>query len=42
MKPSLNSIALTRKLLTFNTMNPPGQERACAEYLGKLLGDGGF
>jgi len=42
MKPSLNSIALTRKLLAFNTMNPPGQERDCAEYLGKLLEDGGF
>ncbi len=42
MKPSLNALSLTRKLLGFNTMNPPGQERACAEYLGKLLEDGGF
>ena len=42
MKPSMNSISLTRELLAFNTMNPPGQERACAEYLGKLLEDGGF
>ena len=42
MKPSLDFLSLTRKLLTFNTMNPPGQERGCAEYLGKLLEDGGF
>lgn len=42
MKPSLNSLSLTRKLLAFDTVNPPGQERVCAEYLGKLLEDGGF
>lgn len=42
MKPSLNALSLTRELLAFNTMNPPGQERACAEHLGKLLEDGGF
>ena len=42
MKSSLNALTLTRELLAFNTMNPPGQERACAEYLGKLLEDGGF
>jgi len=42
MKTSLNALSLTRELLAFNTMNPPGQERACAEYLGKLLEDGGF
>lgn len=42
MKPSLNSLSLTRKLLAFDTVNPPGQARACAEYLGKLLEDGGF
>lgn len=42
MKPSLNSLSLTRKLLAFDTVNPLGQERVCAEYLGKLLEDGGF
>jgi succinyl-diaminopimelate desuccinylase len=42
MKPSLNSLSLTRELLAFNTMNPPGQEHVCAEYLGKLLEDRGF
>ena len=42
MKPSLDAISLTQKLLGFNTINPPGQERACAEYLGTLLEAGGF
>jgi succinyl-diaminopimelate desuccinylase len=42
MKMSLDALSLTKKLLAFDTMNPPGQERACAEYLGRLLEDGGF
>ncbi|MBW1780921.1 MAG: M20 family metallopeptidase [Deltaproteobacteria bacterium] len=42
MNASLNALSLTRKLLGFNTMNPPNQERDCAVYLGKLLEDGGF
>ena len=42
MKPSLNVLSLTRSLLAFDTVNPPGKERACAEFLGKLLEDGGF
>jgi succinyl-diaminopimelate desuccinylase len=33
---------LTRELLRFNTVNPPGMERACARHLGKLLEDAGF
>ena len=33
---------LTRRLLRFDTINPPGQERACAEHIGRLLEDGGF
>lgn len=36
------AISLTRELLAFNTINPPGQERACAEFLGKRLEAGGF
>jgi acetylornithine deacetylase/succinyl-diaminopimelate desuccinylase-like protein len=36
------SISLTQKLLSFNTINPPGLERDCAEYLGQILEDGGF
>ena len=37
-----NSIDLTRNLLAFNTMNPPGQEQECAKYLGRLLEAVGF
>ncbi len=35
-------LALTRDLLHFNTINPPGQERDCARHLGKLLETAGF
>jgi succinyl-diaminopimelate desuccinylase len=35
-------LALTRELLSFNTINPPGMERACAQLLGKRLEDAGF
>ncbi|MBD3885659.1 M20 family metallopeptidase [Phormidium tenue FACHB-886] len=38
----LSPLTLTRKLLSFNTMNPPGQERECAQYLGGLLEESGF
>ena len=34
--------ALTRELLAFNTINPPGQERACAHRLGAILEDAGY
>ena len=33
---------LTRELLRFNTINPPGMERACAQHLGKMLEGAGF
>lgn len=36
------ALALTRELLHYNTINPPGAERACARHLGKLLEDAGF
>ena len=42
METDLDVISLTRELLSFNTINPPGLERDCAEYLGKLLEAGGF
>jgi succinyl-diaminopimelate desuccinylase len=40
--PALKTIQLTRDLLQFNTINPPGMEQACARYLGRLLEDAGF
>ena len=42
MNPYPDAVALTRKLLSFNTINPPGAEQACAEYLGTLLERAGF
>ena len=33
---------LTRELLAFNTINPPGTERACARHLGAILEAAGF
>ncbi len=33
---------LTRELLAFNTINPPGQERACARHLGAILESAGY
>ncbi len=42
MATEVNALELTRDLLSFNTINPPGQERECGQYLGKMLEDGGF
>ena len=42
MAAPLDLISLTRRLLSFHTVNPPGQERECAEYLGRLLEQGGL
>jgi succinyl-diaminopimelate desuccinylase len=39
---TLDSISLTRKLLGFDTVNPPGNERECARYLGGILEHAGF
>jgi len=39
---SLDPRALTRELLAFNTINPPGMERACARRLGAILEEAGF
>jgi succinyl-diaminopimelate desuccinylase len=37
-----DAVALTRKLIAFDTHNPPGNERECARFLGGLLEDAGF
>ena len=42
MGRALDPRALTRELLAFNTINPPGMERACARHLGALLERAGF
>ncbi len=36
------ALSLAQELLTFNTINPPGQEKECTVFLGKKLKDGGF
>src|SRR3954465_2703287 len=35
-------IELLRSLIRFDTSNPPGNERACIEYVGGLLGRAGI
>ena len=37
-----SSVELTQDLVRFNTINPPGAERACAERLASLLEGAGF
>jgi len=39
---ALDPRKLTRELLAFNTINPPGMERACARHLGAILEGAGF
>ena len=38
----LNPLSLTRKLVSYNTVNPPGNERECAQFCGHLLEDAGL
>ena len=38
----MDEIALTRDLLGFNTINPPGQERDCAHRAARFLEEAGF
>jgi len=37
-----DAIALTRALLAFDTVNPPGRERDCANLIASLLQESGF
>lgn len=37
-----DAVALTKDLLRFDTVNPPGRERDCARHAGALLLDWGF
>jgi succinyl-diaminopimelate desuccinylase len=38
----VNAVDLTRELVRLRSINPPGEERACAEHLGRLLEPVGF
>src|SRR5437764_14210487 len=37
-----DAISLTRSLLAYDTINPPGREQDCARHAGALLGEWGF
>lgn len=39
---ALSAVSLTREMTRFDTINPPGQEQACAEHVGRLLEAAGF
>lgn len=39
---SADAVSLTRSLLQFDTVNPPGRERDCARYAGGLLQEWGY
>ncbi|HET7197319.1 MAG TPA: M20 family metallopeptidase [Burkholderiales bacterium] len=39
---AIDAISLTKSLLRFDTINPPGRERDCAHYSGRLLEEWGF
>lgn len=38
----LNAIELTKRLISFNTINPPGNEDNAAKFIGGLLSENGF
>ncbi len=38
----IDVIELTKKLIKYNTINPPGNERPAAEFVGNILADNGF
>src|SRR5436190_2688925 len=42
MSTRIDPRRLTRELLAFNTINPPGMERACARRLGAILEEAGY
>jgi succinyl-diaminopimelate desuccinylase len=37
-----DAVSLTKSLLRFDTVNPPGRERDCARYAGAMLEEWGF
>src|SRR5947209_11058531 len=42
MSVAADAVGLTRELLAFDTINPPGRERDCARRTGALLEEWGF
>lgn len=42
MTLGIDPLSLTKQLVRFDTINPPGQEGECAHFVGSLLEDAGF
>jgi len=42
MATAADPVSLTKDLLRFDTVNPPGRERDCARFAGALLADWGY
>lgn len=42
MSTAIDAIELTKEIVRMNTINPPGDEEACARHLGGLLEAAGF
>ncbi len=42
MNSTTSAVELTQRLIQFNTVNPPGDERPCSRHVGHLLEDAGF
>ncbi|MBP2293272.1 M20 family metallopeptidase [Azospirillum rugosum] len=42
MVEAMDAVALTRRLISYDTVNPPGNEAHCARFLGDLLESAGF
>ena len=40
--PDQDAVSLTKSLLRFDTINPPGRERDCARFAGAMLQEWGF
>ncbi len=40
--PATDAVSLTKSLLRFETVNPPGRERECARYVGAMLEEWGY
>jgi succinyl-diaminopimelate desuccinylase len=40
--PVIDAVSLTRQLIAFDTVNPPGNEAVCTSHLGELLASAGF
>lgn len=38
----MDVISLTKELIRFNTINPPGKEEEIAKYVGSILSNNGF